>query len=45
MSKRILSIVLFMTLLFPTVRNLSGLLDYVVRYDHYKTVLCENKEN
>ncbi len=44
MSKRILSIVLFMTLSFPTVRNLSSLLDYAVRYDHYKTVLCENKE-
>ncbi len=33
-----------MTLLFPTVCNLSSLLDYAVRYDHYKSVLCENKE-
>jgi|GEM_PF-3493662 len=44
MKVRALSIVLFATLLFPTLYNIGMLADYALRYDHYKTVLCENQD-
>jgi len=44
MKVRALSIVLFATLLFPTLYNIGMLTDYALRYDHYKNVLCENQD-
>jgi hypothetical protein len=44
MNPRTLSTLLIATLLFPTLYNMGMLTDYALRYDHYKTVLCENQD-